>query len=68
MASRLGGFHPARILLDSVGFADIERLQAEGDWAGAGVILGRSARALQDAGAAVVVLCTNTMHIVADAT
>ena len=66
VASRLGGFHSARILLDSMDFADIERLQAEADWAGAGVILARSARALQDAGAEVVVLCTNTMHIVAD--
>ena len=66
VAARLGGFHSARILLNSLDFADIERLQAAGDWAGAGVLLARSARALQDAGADVVVLCTNTMHIVAD--
>ena len=66
VAARLGGFHSARILLNSLDFADIERLQTEGDWAGAGVLLARSARALQDGGAEVVVLCTNTMHIVAD--
>ena len=67
VAARLGGFHSARILLDSVDFADIERLQAAGNWAEAGVLLARAARALQDAGAEVIVLCTNTMHIVADA-
>lgn len=66
VASRLGGFHSARILLDSLDFADIESMQSTGDWTGAGEDLARSARALQDAGADVILLCTNTMHIVAD--
>ena len=63
---RLGGFHSARILLDSLDFAEIESLQVAGDWDRAGDVLARSARALQDAGADVIVLCTNTMHIVSD--
>jgi aspartate racemase len=67
VAERLGGYHSARILLHSVDFADVERLQAAGAWAEAGTLLARSARALQDAGAEVLVLCTNTMHLVADA-
>ncbi|MCZ2861179.1 aspartate/glutamate racemase family protein [Blastococcus sp. VKM Ac-2987] len=63
---RLGGLHSARCLLLSVDFAGIERLQAAGDWAAAGALLATDARALQAAGADVVVLCTNTMHTVAD--
>ncbi len=63
---RLGGYHSARILLDSLDFAEIEALQVAGDWAETGRILAAHARALEDAGADVLVLCTNTMHIVAD--
>lgn len=62
---RLGGYHSARILLDSLDFAEIEALQATGSWAETGRILAAHARALETAGADVVVLCTNTMHIVA---
>ncbi|WP_091931145.1 aspartate/glutamate racemase family protein [Blastococcus sp. DSM 46786] len=64
---RLGGFHSARCILLSVDFAVIERLQAAGDWAAAGELLAADARALQAAGADFVLLCTNTMHTVADA-
>lgn len=63
---RLGGFHSARVLIDSVDFAEVERLQAEGDWDAAAALLVDHALALQGAGAQVIVLCTNTMHIVAD--
>jgi aspartate racemase len=63
---RLGGFHSAPILLDSLDFAEIEALQATGDWDGAGRILAAHARGLEAAGAGLVVLCTNTMHLVAD--
>lgn len=63
---RLGGFHSAPILLDSLDFAEIEALQALGDWDAAGRILASHARGLEAAGAGLVVLCTNTMHIVAD--
>ncbi|WP_236831681.1 aspartate/glutamate racemase family protein [Blastococcus sp. KM273128] len=48
-------------------FAGIQRLQAAGEWAAAGELLAADARALQDAGADLVLLCTNTMHTVADA-
>ncbi len=59
---RLGGVHSARILLDSVDFADIEALQASGEWGVAGELLATRARALQEAGAGLIALCTNTMH------
>jgi len=61
-----GGYHSAPILLDSLDFAEIEALQAEGDWEAAGRILAAHAVRLEQAGAELVVLCTNTMHIVAD--
>jgi aspartate racemase len=64
---RLGGLHSARCILLSVDFAEIERLQVAGKWAQAGALLASDARALQAAGAELVVLCTNTMHKVADA-
>lgn len=64
--SRLGGYHSARIILDSVDFAEIEELQSRGDWAAAGDVLGERARRLEAAGADILVLCTNTMHLVAD--
>ena len=63
---RLGGYHSAPILLDSLDFAQIEAFQANGDWEGAGRILAEHAKRLEAAGAGLVVLCTNTMHIVAD--
>lgn len=63
---RLGGHHSARVLLDSVDFAEIEELQRAGDWDRAGTILADRARALQGAGADLVLLCTNTMHKVVD--
>jgi aspartate racemase len=50
-----------------VDFATIETMQAEGRWDDAGAELNRAARALEAAGADFVVLCTNTMHKVADA-
>ena len=62
---RLGGLHSARIILYSVDFHDVERLQHAGDWQAAGVLLAEAARALQAAGAEFLVLCTNTMHKVA---
>jgi aspartate racemase len=64
---RRGGLHSARVLLWSVDFADIARRQSDGDWEGAGALLAEGARGLQRAGAEVLVLCTNTMHKVADA-
>ena len=64
---RCGGLHSARCLTYSVDFAPIERLQAEGSWDEAAGALARAGQALEAAGADFLVLCTNTMHIVADA-
>lgn len=62
---RLGGLHSAKLVLYSVDFHEIERLQHAGDWDAAGVMLADAARALEAAGADFLVLCTNTMHKVA---
>lgn len=59
---RLGGLHSADCLVRSVDFAEIEQLQVAGEWEAAGRILASEARALEVAGAELVVLCTNTMH------
>lgn len=63
---RLGGLHSARCLLASVDFADIETLQVAGQWEEAGQLLAEAARGLEAGGAEVLLLCTNTMHKVAD--
>lgn len=62
---RLGGLHSARIVLYSVDFAPLEKLQAEGDWKGAAIILADAARKIEGAGADFLLICTNTMHKVA---
>jgi len=66
IASALGGFHSARILLYSVDFAEIERLQHADRWGEAGTLLSDAALNLEGAGADFLVLCTNTMHRVAE--
>lgn len=63
----LGGLHSARIILYSVDFAEMEQLQASGQWQAAGALLADVAQKLEGAGADALVLCTNTMHKVADA-
>lgn len=64
--ARLGGLHSARIALYSFDFAEVAALQAAGDWAWGARLLGGAARALKEAGAESVAICTNTMHKVAD--
>lgn len=64
--ARLGGLHSAKIVLYSVDFQEIERLQHQGDWEGAGRLLANAAVSLRAAGAEAIVICTNTMHKVAD--
>lgn len=64
---RLGGLHSARLVLFSVDFHDIERLQQAGQWDEAGSMLADVARRVELAGADFLVLCTNTMHRCADA-
>ena len=63
---RLGGLHSARCVLYSVDFAGIEALQTSGQWDEAGRVLSEAAVAVQAAGADLLLLCTNTMHKVAD--
>lgn len=62
---RLGGLHSARCVLYSVDFAEIEELQVQGRWEEAGDVLAAAARAVEKAGADMVLICTNTMHKVA---
>jgi aspartate racemase len=64
---RLGGLHSADCLLRSVDFTEIEQMQRAGDWDRAGAVLAAEAAALEAAGAELLVLCTNTMHKLADA-
>lgn len=61
----LGGLHSAPLLMNSVDFAEIEALQAAGDWQSAGARLAQAAKELEHAGADFIVICTNTMHKVA---
>ena len=65
--AQLGGLHSARLILYSVDFHEIEQLQRAGDWVAAGAVMAQAARSLELAGADFLVLCTNTMHKVADA-
>ncbi len=62
---RLGGLHSAQIIMYSVDFAKIERLQHSGNWERLGVYMADAAYSLQKAGAEAIWLCTNTMHKVA---
>ncbi|ELO0857841.1 TPA: aspartate/glutamate racemase [Citrobacter amalonaticus] len=64
---QLGGLHSASLLLHSVDFHEIEACQSRGEWDKAGDILAQAAIGLQQAGAEGIVLCTNTMHNVAEA-
>jgi aspartate racemase len=64
--NKLGGLHSAKVVLYSVDFYEIELLQRSGDWDEAGRVLAQAAESLQAAGADFLVLCTNTMHKVAD--
>ena len=63
---RLGGLHSADCVVRSVDFAEIEALQRAEDWVQAGERLAVEARVLEAAGRELLVLCTNTMHKVAD--
>jgi aspartate racemase len=64
---RLGGLHSAELLLHSVDFQRIVELQQAGRWTDAGALLAAVARGLEGAGADCVLICANTMHLVADA-
>lgn len=66
VATRLGRLHSAKCLLYSVDFHVMERLQSEGRWQTVADLLAAIAHKLEQAGADCVLLCTNTMHKVAD--
>ena len=63
---RLGGFHSARSIMYSVDFAEIETLQQQGRWEEATELMITAARRVEDGGADFVIICTNTMHKMAD--
>ncbi len=67
VARRMGGLHSARSLMFSVDFAEIEALQHEGRWDEATARMIAAARRVERGGADCVLLCTNTMHRMADA-
>lgn len=62
-----GGTASADLIVRSYDFSAIEALQERGDWESAGALLAADARHLVDGGAEAIVLCTNTMHVVAPA-
>ncbi|HEU0293231.1 MAG TPA: aspartate/glutamate racemase family protein [Anaerolineales bacterium] len=64
--AKLGGLHSAKSLMVSVDFAEIEILQHQGRWTEAAKLLVDAARSLENGGADFIVLCTNTMHKVAE--
>lgn len=65
--ARLGGLHSAKSVMVSVDFAEIEELQHEGRWEEATQIMVRTAQEVERGGADCVVICTNTMHKMAEA-
>lgn len=62
----LGGVHSAKIIMVSVDFQEIKTLTFAQDWIAIGVIMKKSARQLEKAGADMIVLCTNLIHLVSD--
>ncbi len=63
---QMGGLHSAKCIMHSVEFEDIRKLQEAGEWAELTDILADAARGLKWAGADFILICTNTMHIMAD--
>jgi aspartate racemase len=67
VAQRLGGMHSAACILYSVDFAEIEHLQHQDRWEEAGSLLSQAAQRVEQAGADLLLICSNTMHRVAEA-
>lgn len=63
---RLGGHHNARSVMVTVDFAEVEKMQHNGDWKALGLLIAKTARQLERAGADFIILCTNTTHKVSD--
>jgi aspartate racemase len=64
--ARLGGSHSAELVMLSVDFGPVEEMQNRGEWGDMGRLMAGAARSLETAGAQALVLCTNTMHRLAD--
>ena len=64
---KLGGFHSAQCILYSVDFDDVEKMQHRGDWESLTRLMIEAAQNVKKAGAEFLVICTNTMHKMADA-
>lgn len=65
-AKRLGGLNSAKILLSSINFTEVAPILASREWDSAAEVLTGEARRLESAGADLMLICTNTMHMVAD--
>jgi aspartate racemase len=63
---KLGGFHSAPCILYSVDFDDVEKLQHQGDWESLTRLMIEAAQRVKKAGADFLVICTNTLHKMAD--
>lgn len=62
----LGGLHSAKVILNSLDFDPIEKMQMNGDWELSAQVLSDAALGLQKAGADFLLICSNTMHKIAD--
>jgi len=67
VAERLGGTHSAKLIMSSVDFYEIEQLFASEDWESIGIKIATEAKKLEAAGADIIVLATNTIHLVSAA-
>jgi len=65
--AELGGFHSCKSILYTVQFDEIHRLQGAGDWAKLDKIMADAARNLEKAGADIILICANTMHLCSEA-
>ena len=63
---RLGGLHSCKSLMYSVDFAEIEAFQHRGEWGKATVMMVDAAKRLENGGADFIIICTNTMHLMAE--
>ena len=63
----LGGFHSCKNIMLTVDFAEVEKLQHENNWEALDSMMATAAMQLEKAGAEMVILCTNTMHLCSDA-
>ena len=63
----LGGFHSANCVIESVDFAEIADLQAKDDWGALDDLMKTRARSLESAGAEMILICANTMHLCVNA-